>query len=172
VSPCSEEEPPISLDTVSGALQFEWAHEPSDCREYDRLGPGPSIHGNAMNSAYVILIADRNPHVREFLKREMTADGYHVRLAKSADEILQLALSSEHLDLVILDPDLPGVSELALVKILQDKTPSLPIVVHTFLADYVNEPVMLRVAALVEKKGSNVDRLKQVVCDVLRKTYG
>ncbi len=126
----------------------------------------------AMKSAYTILIADRNPHVREFLKREMTGDGYDVRLARNGHEVLQYAYSSEQLHLLILDPDLPGVHELTVLENLQNRIPSLPIVVHTFLADYVNEPVMLSVAALVEKKGTNVDRLKQVVCDVLRKAYG
>jgi len=121
--------------------------------------------------AFTILVADRNPHVRRFLKREMMAEGYEVRLAKSAREVLELAFDREHLDLLILDLDLPDAGNLDILQKLQERFPVLPVVVHTFLSEYVNHSFVLSSAAFVEKEGSNIDRLKTVVREILRKSY-
>jgi len=118
---------------------------------------------------FTILIADRNRHVREFLKREMEAEGYRVRLAKSGREVLKLVYHHEPLDLLILDPDLPDADESSLLKKLQDRALNLPVVVHTFLTDYANNPAVLSMAAFVEKGGNSIERLKKVVFDILRK---
>ncbi|MFX0199509.1 MAG: response regulator [Candidatus Hodarchaeota archaeon] len=119
-----------------------------------------------MKEPFTILITDRNRHVREFLKREMVAEGYQVKLAKSGREIMKLVFSQGHLDLVILDLDLPDAGELDILERLQDRIPVLPVVVHTFLPEY-----FISSAAFVEKSGTNIDRLKEVVFDILRKSY-
>ncbi len=124
-----------------------------------------------MKEPFTILIADRNPHVRRFLKREMMAEGYEVRLARSAREVLELVLNPEHLDLLILDLDFPDASELDILQKLQERFPVLPVVVHTFLSEYVDHSFVLSSAAFVEKEGSNIDRLKTVVRELLRKSY-
>jgi DNA-binding NtrC family response regulator len=124
-----------------------------------------------MQEPFTILIADRNPHVRRFLKREMMEEGYHVRLAKNAREILELVFNRDHLDLLILDLDLPDASELDILQKLQEHFPVLPVIVHTFLSEYANHSFVLSSAAFVEKEGSNIDRLKTVVREILRKSY-
>jgi DNA-binding NtrC family response regulator len=124
-----------------------------------------------MQEPFRILIADRNPHVRRFLKREMMEEGYHVRLAKTAREVLELVFDHEPLDLLILDLDLPDAGELDILQKLQERFPVLPLVVHTFLSEYVNHSFVLGSAAFVEKEGSNIDRLKTVVHEILRKSY-
>lgn len=124
-----------------------------------------------MQEPFSILIADRNPHVRRFLRREMMEEGYHVRLAKNAREVMELVFNRDHLDLLILDLDLPDASELDILQKLQEHFPVLPVVVHTFLSEYVNHSFVLSSAAFVEKEGSNIDRLKTVVREILRKSY-
>ena len=113
---------------------------------------------------FTILIADRNPNVRGFLLREMSREGYAVRPAESADELVRLAHSAGPVHLVILDPDLPGASPPALLQELQERLPRVPIVLHT------HDPQAARSAAprsadpklIVEKTGSSIVRLKQV----------
>lgn len=122
-----------------------------------------------MEKGFTILVADRNGHVREFLKREMMAEGYHVRLAKSGREVLELIYQPEPLDLLILDLDLPDVSESAILEKLNDRIPSLPVVVHTLLSDYANHPAIQNVSAFVEKEGNSIERLKKVVFELLHK---
>jgi DNA-binding NtrC family response regulator len=118
---------------------------------------------------FKILIADRNQHVREFLKRELMAEGYRVGLAKNVQEVLKKVYHSENLDLLILDPDLPGAEILSLFKKLQDRIPVLPVVVHTYFKDYTNHTDILSEVAFVEKSGSSVESLKKMVCEILQK---
>jgi DNA-binding NtrC family response regulator len=118
---------------------------------------------------FKILVADRNQHVREFLKRELMTEGYRVRLAKNVQEVLKQVYHTETLDLLILDPDLPGSDKLALLKKLQNRIPALPVVVHTYLADYTDYTNELSKLAFVEKSGSSVESLKKMVHEILRK---
>ena len=97
-----------------------------------------------MKEQYKILIADRNPHVREFLKREMEAEGYDVRLAKNGREVLTWAYHQEQIDLLILDLNLPDENELCIPEKLQDRIPALPVVVHGFFSDYADRPDMCK----------------------------
>jgi len=118
---------------------------------------------------FKILVADRNQHVREFLKRELMAEGYRVGLAKNVQEVLKKVYHSETLDLLILDPDLPGGEGLSLFKKLQDRIPVLPVVVHTYVKDYTNHTDILSEVAFVEKSGSSVEGLKKTVYAMLQK---
>jgi DNA-binding NtrC family response regulator len=118
---------------------------------------------------FTILISDRNRNVRKFLKRELMAEGYQVQLARSGREVLEWAYGHESIDLVILDLDLPDTSEIAILEKLEDRIPTLPVVIHAFLSDYENPPAVLNAAALVEKEGNSVERLKKVVSEILGK---
>ena len=122
-----------------------------------------------MKKKIKILVADRNQHVREFLKRELMAEGYKVRLAKNVQEVLKKVYHTETLDLLILDPDLPGTDRLSLLKKLHNRIPALPVVVHTYLTDYNDYTNELSKLAFVEKSGSSVESLKKMVHEILRK---
>lgn len=124
-----------------------------------------------MNKAFTILIADRNPHIREFLKREMLAEGYRPQLVKNGREVLQWINDEKPLDLLILDLDLPDIVESALLERLKDRSPALPVVVHTYLQEYVTHPHVLSAAVLVEKSGDSIDLLKKAVSETLRRSY-
>lgn len=124
-----------------------------------------------MKKEFNLLIADRNPHVRKFLRREMTAEGYQVRLAKSAREVLNRVYSSEPFDLIILDPDLSDASEVNLFERLEDRIPALPIVIHGFLIDYQESSTVNRSATFVAKQGNSSETLKKVVYELLSKSH-
>ncbi len=122
-----------------------------------------------MEKEFKILVADRNQNVREFIKRELMAEGYRVGLAKNVQEVLKKVHQPETLDLLILDPDLPGTDKLFLLKELQDRIPALPVVVHSYLTDYTDHTNILSELAFVEKSGSSVEGLKKKVYEILRK---
>ena len=113
---------------------------------------------------FTILIADRNPNVRGFLQREMSREGYAVRSAESAEELVRLARGAAPVHMVILDPDLPGAVPQALLQELNARLPRVPVVLHT------HDPQAASAAAprsadpklIVEKSGSSIVRLKQV----------
>jgi len=119
---------------------------------------------------FTILIADRNPHILEFLKREMMAEGYQVRLARNAREVLRWVYHPDPLHLLILDPDLPDAGEVPLLEKLRDRIPTLPVVVHTFLSDYAQYPLLVSTDMFVEKEGTSIEGLKKVIDKTLQKT--
>jgi len=117
-----------------------------------------------MNDIPTILIADRNSHVRMFLMRELMAEGYRVQLAATAENVLKIVYSQRRIDLLILDPDLPGIEPGALLEKLADRIPVLPLVLHTHrqpdeaLFNTGNPWV-----TVVEKAGDSVERIKVIV---------
>ena len=117
-----------------------------------------------------ILIADRNPHVRRFLKRELEAEGYRIRLAESGIEVLKWAFHPDRLDLIILDPDLPDTGAGQLMDKLKDRIPPLKVVIHAFLSDYTAPHDTLSADAFIEKGGNSIESLKKVIRDLNHRT--
>ncbi|OPX37472.1 MAG: hypothetical protein B1H12_04775 [Desulfobacteraceae bacterium 4484_190.2] len=117
-----------------------------------------------------ILIADRNPHVRAFLKREMTTEGYQIRLVNTGREVLKWVFGPDPLHLLIIDPDLPDVEELEILKKLENRIPALPTIVHSFTSDYTRYPEILDTLVFVEKGGKSIERLISVAAEMLKKS--
>ena len=118
-----------------------------------------------MPREFTIVIADRNPHVRGFLQREMSKEGYRIRLAESAQDLLQWAFNHEPIDLIILDPDLPDAVDAHLLSALQSRIPSVPVIIHTHYAQSL--PGIKAQFIIVEKGGSSVEHLKQITANLL-----
>jgi len=121
-----------------------------------------------MQKEFNLLIVDRNPHIRNFLKREFQSDGYTVQLAKNSRELVNLIYSSASIDLVIIDPDIPDVSQINLFKSLEDRVPTLPFIIHSDLNDYLESTAHISKAAFVPKQGSSSEALKHVVWNLLK----
>ena len=124
-----------------------------------------------MQKEFNLLIVDRNPHIRNFLKRELQFEGYNVLLAKNGKEFMGLIYSSEPVDLVIIDPDIPDVIRSKLLKSLEDRVPTLPFVIHSDLFDYLESTSQISKAAFVPKRGSSSETLKDVVWNLLKESY-
>jgi DNA-binding NtrC family response regulator len=124
-----------------------------------------------MKKEFNLLIVDRNPHIRNFLKREMQTEGHHVQLARNAKEVLKIIYSPEPIDLIIIDLDLPGTSELNLLKCLEDRSPALPLVIHSDLFYYSESTSLISKATFVPKQGNSSETLKDVVRNLLKESY-
>jgi len=123
-----------------------------------------------MPRPFRILIADRNPHVREFLRREFRHAGYRVQVARDSQEVLMLIDVQEPPHLLVLDLDMPRGDALELLELVVGREPPLPVVVHAFIPESAERSALDKAAALVEKKG-DTETLKKVVQDVLEKSY-
>lgn len=123
-----------------------------------------------MKENFTLLIADRNRNIREFLQRELIADGYRVILACDGRQVLKI-MQNEAPDLLILDPDIPYADELKVLEQLQNGNLPTPLVVHTLLPDYTTHPFIQKAAGFVEKDGNNVNNLKDTITQVLRRHY-
>ncbi len=120
-----------------------------------------------MSCTGTILIADRNPRVRQFLKREITAEGYRVRLAGSAREVLESLRPGVALDLLVLDPELPDADAVELLERIASRTPPLPVVCHALDSQQTDLKPCSASAAFVEKSADSVESLKRIIHDLL-----
>jgi len=89
-------------------------------------------------------------------------------LAKSGQEVLRWIYEKHPLDLLILDLDLPDGIESGLLQKIENRIPTLPVVLHGFFLDYVDHPSVLSSTVFVEKRGNSVEQLKKVVLKLLR----
>ena len=123
-----------------------------------------------MPLGFTILIADRNRHVRNFLRRELAAEGYQIEVAADGREVLRRVGVANPPDLLILDLEMPYSGGLAVLERLQRKNSQLPVIIHAFPIEDVTHPAVQHAAAFVEKTG-NTDRLKAAVLKVFREYY-
>jgi DNA-binding NtrC family response regulator len=117
-----------------------------------------------------ILIADRNRHVREFLRRELSAEGYLVEVARDGREVLAKIDGDQRPHLLILDLEIPYLDEQGLWCRLEACNPPLPVVIHTFLPEFPTHLAVPQAAAFLEKK-EDTDQLKSVVAEVIGRVY-
>jgi DNA-binding NtrC family response regulator len=126
-----------------------------------------------MTASTTILIADRNSHVRMFLMREMMSYGYCVKLAGTSESVLKIAADPDDIDLLVLDPDLPGLDMNAFLAAMRDIHPGLPILFHTHRhkddADIWRQGTEITV---IEKSGDSVERIKEAVVKLLHPIHG
>ena len=112
---------------------------------------------------YLILIADRNPHVRGYLEREMINAGYKVKLAGSYRNVVETLNGSQQIDGIIIDPDLPGVDIGAKQAGLNPGPRPIPVIVHTLLKKNGRRFFFSPWEISIEKSGNSVEQLKQTL---------
>jgi len=119
-----------------------------------------------VEGAKKILVADRNRHVRDFLRRELTAEGYLVLVAKDGREVQEFLQGRTPPDLIILDPEIPFLEVLAAPETPQEDKPRIPMILHFFGEDQVLGTRLAGVVACLEKSADPA-RLKQLLAEVL-----
>lgn len=121
-----------------------------------------------MKEEYTILATDRNPYVRELIRRELRAEGYQVLLAKNGPEIIELAFGGRPLDLLVLDLDIPNIEGTSLIMRLKERSPFLPVVVHSFPSDFEPYRRSLNPVNFVKKQKDSMDHLKISISNILK----
>ncbi|MDX9786465.1 MAG: response regulator [Desulfobacterales bacterium] len=116
-----------------------------------------------MKKEFTILIADRNPHVRGFLKRELAAEGFIVIMADSAQDLLRWTFGQTPVDLLLIDPDLPDMESEALMERLNSRIPPIPVVIHTLPEERKKVNLHQDIVVYVEKGGHSIEQLKEVI---------
>ena len=106
--------------------------------------------------------------MREFVRRELEAEGYHVRTASDGPETRSMVTSAACSDLLIMDIDLPLVEGLDILGRVQNRIPVLPVVVHSLFVELMNHPSVACAEAFVEKS-EDLEQLKKTVADVLQR---
>jgi CheY-like chemotaxis protein len=120
-----------------------------------------------METSWKILVADRNPHIRKFLKRELAAAGYNVWIAENAKELLKHVYGHKQINLLVLDPDFPGIDATDLYQKLAVQLPQLSVVLHGISRTDDHFDGAGNSVLRIEKNGSSVEVLKQTIRDIL-----
>lgn len=113
-----------------------------------------------------ILIAERNPHVRDLLGRELKADGHDVVDAGDDAAIRQALGAAGELDAAVVDPDIPNVSGQPILELFSRTRPAVPVVFHVYPTEAAGFVPGGQLAAVVEK-GGDLGRLRQALQAVL-----
>ncbi len=110
-----------------------------------------------------ILVVDDSPQISKALSDLLSASGYSVRTAPSAERALQI-LESATFDLIITDLKMTGMTGIDLAKQVLQKTPGLPVVILTGYGDMdsVINALRLGVADYL-KKPFSIDEVTSVV---------
>lgn len=126
-----------------------------------------------MSGAFTILVADRNPHVRALLKRELEFDGCRVRLAASTDDLLECAFRPDPPELIIMDPDLPGTPAPVLLELLREHRAGGRVVVHAHFNRFTPEEAAIPADVIKVQKGAgSAEILKHVTRFILQTARG
>ena len=123
-----------------------------------------------MPAELTILVADPNPHIRQFLKRELMRAGYKVFEATNYNEIFFRITGATPPNLIIFDLDLPYSSGLDALKRLQDLVPPIPTIIYSDLTEYEGHPDIRKTEAFVEKNDDPARLFDAVNC-VIEKHY-
>ncbi len=117
-------------------------------------------------SQHRILIAERNPHVREFLGRELMEQNFLVTGAHNSDEVLKVLGSTSPPDLVIMATDTPNTGNAGLLEQIAEACPDLPVILHVYNGE-VGDTKSLGLASAVVEKRANPENLTRVVFSLL-----
>jgi DNA-binding response OmpR family regulator len=119
-----------------------------------------------------ILVVDDSPQISKALSDLLSASGYQVRTAPSAERALQI-LDSSTFDLIITDLKMTGMTGIDLAKEVLRKTPGLPIVILTGFGDMDSVVSALRLGvADYLKKPFSIDEVMSVVEREIAKSKG
>ena len=119
-----------------------------------------------------ILVVDDSPQISKALSDLLSASGYSVRTAPSAERALQI-LESATFDLIITDLKMTGMTGIELAKQVLQKTPGLPVVILTGFGDMDSVVNALRLGvADYLKKPFSIDEVTSVVEREIAKSKG
>ena len=112
-----------------------------------------------MNSKFTILIADKNRHIREFLQRELEAEGYTTRMTNDGREVVRL-VEQELPDLIILDLEIPYLDGPAILDYLHNNKWQIPVIVYAFSLADMDAAAIHYPVVFIEKGGKTSKGLK------------
>ncbi|MGA2027171.1 MAG: response regulator [Syntrophobacteraceae bacterium] len=124
-----------------------------------------------MEKIFTILVADRNRNVSDFLRRELSAEGYEVAVAGDGGRILEEIERENGVDLLVLDLEMPDIDSSKIFEKIHKRGLPLPVVIHTFLTEESERDFSLNKGEIYIEKSGNIDLLKTAIADMLKRFY-
>lgn len=118
-----------------------------------------------------LLVVDDDAAMRRLLKDFLERDGHRVREAANGKEAMSI-VESEHIDLVILDKEMPGINGLDVLSFLRHRWPSMPVIFITaFGGPNVADESRRRGALHYIEKPFRVGTIVEAVQAVMRRAH-
>lgn len=114
-----------------------------------------------MKNPYLILVADRNPRIRDFIQRELKSDGHRVFTVENYDQMKNWITRPGQLDILVIDPNMSGLDDHTQLESILLGRPALSVIFHCMASDYLDLSADERKVLFVEKSGQSVELLKQ-----------
>ena len=118
----------------------------------------------------VILVADRNRHVRELLQRVLGAEGYRVQIAGDGREVMTILDGEYPPHLLVIDLEVPLISIQRITEKLRERSAPVPVVIHTLLTETACDLGAKQGFIVVEKTG-DTDRLRSTIDEIASRFY-
>ncbi len=115
-----------------------------------------------MQKKFLILIAERNPHIRNLVRRELVAEGYDVFTVENVLQLKNWFSLRREPDVLVLDPELSGNEEHNIWELLETY-PQLPVIIYCLCPDQWIGMRGPNRSALVEKNGNSITFLKHQI---------
>jgi DNA-binding NtrC family response regulator len=119
-----------------------------------------------METRPIVLIYDRNPNIRQFLKRELEERGYKVRMAKSPPEVLKYSYWPVAADVVVVDPDGIHMPMSRFLDELDRRSPDIPVILHGFNLTELTHYISRKHLVFVEKRSNSIDSIVTHLCQI------
>jgi DNA-binding NtrC family response regulator len=120
-----------------------------------------------MKPIRTILIADRNPRILAYLKRELSGAEYCIHTVENAHQ-LHRWIQEHACDLFIIDPDLSNDTDLCDLLTLCRSLAPLPIILHGLPDDYAACWNELKPVQFVNKCANSIEILKKAINETIR----
>jgi len=118
-----------------------------------------------MTTAFTVILADRNRHVRDLLVRELVEEGWNVTACGLGRDAVTLASVSGHV--LVLDTDLPDMDPRGVVSRVRQARPEMPVVVHGHQPEDADACLALGGVCFVAKEADPA-RLKETLGRLLQ----
>ncbi len=112
-----------------------------------------------------ILVVEDDPHLGALYQEELSEAGYHTLRAVSGREAIA-QMMAHHLDLVVLDINLPGMDGIEVMEQMLEEQPHLPVIINSGYDSYQTSFRTWSAAAFVVKSG-DLSELKTQIQRVL-----
>ncbi|RJP79213.1 MAG: response regulator [Desulfobacteraceae bacterium] len=118
---------------------------------------------------FIILVADRNKHIRELLKRELSDDGHQVIPAKTAAEVVEIVSTVNPIHLIIIDFDLPDRDSADIMRKLKSRFDDIPVIIHSHGSERQTGFLPSRQIYEIEKGSTSISQIKVLVDQISRR---
>jgi CheY-like chemotaxis protein len=116
-----------------------------------------------------ILVASHKRPERDILRRELEAEGFHVKTVSDGEDLILTAHKHDRPDLVVMETDLPFLDGATVLRTLAERRPPIPAVVRYQGSLPESVKVMGIVAAVRE---DDMEGLKRVVGKIMAQGSG